>query len=123
MHFTLSILYIFIILTIPCVCLILTPWMSNYQHAPVVPLCLLVSGTKYSLTLLLILTFLSIFFNWDDSHDQFSKILKYNSLCRLSHEISYHVICGEPIYIQFLLIDTVGDEKEMNVDVIGLLAT
>ena len=85
--------------------------MSDSQHTPVVPLCLLFSGTKYSLTLLLSLTFLNIYFDWNDSHYQLSKLLKETALLRLGHEISYHIICRAPLYIQFLLTDTVSDEK------------
>ena len=36
-------------------------WMSYSQHTPVVPLCLLVSGTKYPLTLLINLAFFDLF--------------------------------------------------------------
>ena len=100
--------------------------MSDAQHTPVVPLCLLVSGTKYSLTLRLNPTFFDLFnihFDWDDSSDQVSKLLKEIYLCRLGHEISYHVICGASLYIQFLITDRVSDEKETNVDVLGVLAT
>ena len=50
-------LYDLPLLDIIYVCLILTPWMSNYQHTHVVPLGFLVSGTKYSHTLFLNLTF------------------------------------------------------------------
>ena len=98
----------------PYVCLILTLWMSDYQHTPLVPLCLLVSGTKYSQTLLLNLTYLYFFviiFDWYYSHYQVPKILKENSLHSLGHEISYRVICGSPLYIQFLLTDMFGYEK------------
>ena len=80
----------------PYICLILNPWMSNFKHTPVVPLCLLVSGTKYSNTLLLNITFFDFFsflFGWDDSHDQVSKLLKETTLRRLGCEISYHIIC------------------------------
>ena len=87
------------------------------------PLCLLVSGTKYSLTILLSLTLFYILFYWYDYHYQVSKLLKYNALRRLGHEISYHVICGAPICIQFLLTDTVSDERERNVNVLGAIAT
>ena len=100
--------------------------MSNSQHNPVVPLRLLVSGTKYYHTLLLNLNlfdFFIILFDWDDSHDQVSKLIKETSLCMLSHEISYHLIYGAPIYIKFLLTDTVSFEKKTNVDVLGVLAT
>ena len=110
----------------PYVCLILTPWMYDSQNTPVVPLCLLISGTKYSHTLLLNLTFFDFFiilFDWDEYHDQVSKILKDTSLCSPCNEISYHVICGAPFYIQFLLTDTVRYEKETNVDVLGVIAT
>ena len=48
---------------------------------------------------------------------------KDNSLSRLGHEISYHFICGVPLYIQFLITDTVSDEKENNVDVLGTVDT
>ena len=83
-------------------CLILTPWKYYSQYTTVVPLCFLVSGTKYSDYLLLNLTFFDFFniiFDWDDSHDQVSKLLKDNSLRRSGNEISYHVICGALLYI------------------------
>ena len=121
--FILSIPSVCLILTSLCVCLILTLWMSYYQHTPVVYLCLLVSGTKYSLTLLLSLTLFNILFDWNDSHGQVFKLIKYTDLRRLGNEISYHVICGAPLYIQLLITDTVSDEKETNVDVLGALAT
>ena len=113
----------FLILTSPCVCFILTPWVYDSQHTHVVPLYLLVSGTKYSPTLFLSITFLNIIFDWDDFHYQVSKHLKYTALCRLGHEISYHVICRAPLYIQFLLNDTCSDEKEMNFGVLCSLAS
>ena len=100
--------------------------MSGYQHTPVVPLYLMVSGTKYSHIILLNLTLFDLFnilFDWDDSHDQVSKLIKESSLHRIGNEISYHVIFGAPLYIKLLLTDTVSDEKETNVDVIGTLAT
>ena len=100
--------------------------MYDYQHTPVVPLCFLVSGTKYSLTIILNITFFDLFnilFYLDESHDQVSKIIKETSLRRLGHKISHHVIYGAPIYITFILTDTVSDEKEENVDVLGALAT
>ena len=61
------------------VCLVLTLWMSDSQHTPVVPLSLLVSGKKYSYTILLSITFfdiLGILFYWDESNDHVSKLLK-----------------------------------------------
>ena len=97
--------------------------MSDCQHTPVVPLYLMVSRTKYSITLLLSLSFLSILFGWSESHDKLSEILKYTALPRLGHEISYHFICGAPLSIHFLLTDTVSDEKETNVYVLVALAT
>ena len=102
------------LLSSPYVCLILTTWMSDSQHIPVIPLCLLVSGTKYPHNLLLNLTLFDLFiilFDWDDSHGQVSKLLKENALSRLGHEISYNVIFGSPIYIQLLLTDMVSYEK------------
>ena len=45
----------------PYNCIILTPWMSDYQHTPMVHLCFLFSGTKYSNTLHLNLTFFDLF--------------------------------------------------------------
>ena len=53
--------YNLLLLASPYVCLILTPWMSDSQHTHVVPLCLLVSGTKCSHTFLLNLTFFDFF--------------------------------------------------------------
>ena len=82
---------------------------------------LLISGTKYSPTLLLSITFLNIIFDWNEYHDQISKILEETSLRSLGYEISYHVICGAPLYIQFLLTATVGDEKN-NVDILGAIS-
>ena len=76
-----------------------------------VPLYLVISGTKYSLTLLLSITFLNIIFDWNDYHDQLYEPLKETALHRLDHEISYHFICGAPLYIQFLPTDTFSDEK------------
>ena len=79
------------------ICLIITPRMSDYQHTPMVPLFLLVSGIKYSHTILLNLNlfdFFIILFDWDESHDQVSKLLKKNALCRIGNKISYHIICG-----------------------------
>ena len=90
-----------------------------------VPLCLLVSGTKYSYTLLINLSFFYVFIiiiDWYDSHGQVYKILKETYLHRLGHTISYYVVCVVPLYIKFLLTDTVSYEKEMNVDVLGTLA-
>ena len=81
---------------------------------------------KYSHTLLLNITLfdlLIILFDWDYSHDQVYKLLKDTDLRMLGHEISYHEICGEPLYIKLLLNDTVSYEKKTNVDVIGVLAT
>ena len=101
----------------------ITPWMSDHQQTPVVPLYLMVPRTKYSLTLLLSLSFLNILFDWSESRDQVSELLKYTALPRLGHEIFYHFICGAPLYIQFLLTDTVSDEKERNVYVLVALAT
>ena len=100
------------LLASPHICLILTPWMSDSQYTTVVPLCFLVSGTKYSHYLLLNITlfdFFNIIFDWYESHDQVSKLLKDNSLCRLGNEISYHVICGALLNIKFLLTDMVSD--------------
>ena len=88
-----------------------------------VPLCLLVSETKYSLTLLLNLTLFNIIFDWDDSHDQVSKLIKVTALRRLGHKTHYHIIFRAPLYIQFLITDMVGYEKETNVDVLSALAT
>ena len=88
--------------------------MSDYQHTHVVPLCLLVSGTKHSHTILLHLTFFDFFniiFDWYYSHDKFSKLLKETDMSILGHEISHNVIYGEPIYIQFIITDTVSYEK------------
>ena len=96
--------------------------MSDSQHTPVVLLCLLISGTKYSLTLLLSLTFLNILFGWGDSHYQVSKSFKDTALSMLSHEISNRVIYGAPLYIHFLLTDIFSDEKETNFDVLDALA-
>ena len=121
--FTLSIPSVYLILASPCVCIILTLWVSDSQHAHVVPFWLLVSVTKYSLNLLLSITLLNIRFDWDDSHDQVSKFLKENAMIRLGHKSSYHIICGAPLYIKFLLTGTVSDEKETNVDVLDALAT
>ena len=95
----------------PHVCLILTPWMSDSQYTTVFPLCFLVSGTRYSHYLLLNLTFFDFFdtfFDWDESHNQVSKILKDNSLRRLGNKISYHVICGALLYIKLLPTDMVS---------------
>ena len=39
------------------------------------------------------------------------------------HKISYHVICGAPIYIKVLLTDTVSYEKETNVDLLVTITT
>ena len=97
--------------------------MSDSQHTLVVPLYLLVSGTKYSFTLLLSLTFLNVLFNWNYTHYQVYKILKETDLRRLGHEISYHFTCGAALYIQFLLTDTVSDEKATDADVLCALAT
>ena len=120
-RFTLSIPCVIVILTILCVCIILTPWMYDFWHTPVVRLYLLVSGTKYSLTLILSLTFLKVLFDWDDSHDQVSKLLKENPLCRIVNAISYHVMYGSPIYIQFLITDKFSDEKKMLMCLVRLL--
>ena len=100
------------LLASPHICLILTLWMSDSKYTTVVPLCFLVSGTKYSHYLLLNITlfdFFNIIFDWYESHDQVSKLLKDNSLCRLGNEISYHVICGALLNIKFLLTDMVSD--------------
>ena len=100
--------------------------MSDSQHTHVVPLCLLISGTKYSHTLILDITFFGFFnilFYLGESHDQVSKILKETSQRRICHEISYHVICGAPLYIQFPLTDIFSDEKEMNFGVLGDIDT
>ena len=100
--------------------------MSDSQHTHVVPLCLLVSRTKYSHTLILNLAFFGLFvilFDWYYSHDKIYKFLKETYLNSLGHEISYHTICGAPLYIQFLLTDTASYEKETNVDSLGVLAT
>ena len=96
------VIYLFVcrIPTSPCVCLILTPWMSDSQHTPVGSLCLLFSGTKYSLTLLFNITFFDLFhilFDWDDSRDQVYKLLTETTLHRLCHEISYHILCRAPL--------------------------
>ena len=100
--------------------------MYDYQQNTVVPLCLLFSGTKYSLipppNITLFYPF-NILFDWYDSHDKVSKLLKEADLHSLGNEIYYYVICGATLYIKFLLTDTVSDEKEMNVDVLGELAT
>ena len=114
----LAIVHMFV-LYLFCGCLIPNTRMWSL-YAP------LVSGTKYSHTLLLNLTlfdFFYILFDWDDSHDQVSKLLKETALCSIGNEIYYHVICGAPLYIQFFLTDTVSYEKETNVDVLGVLAT
>ena len=71
--------------------------MSDYQHTPVVPLYFLVSGIKYSLALLLSIILFITIFDWSDSHDQVSKLLKETAPLRLGHEISYHVTCGAPL--------------------------
>ena len=86
--------------------------MSDSKYTTVVPLCFLVSGTKYSHYLLLNITlfyFFNIIFDWDESRDQVSKLLKDNSLRRLGNGISSHVICGALLYIKFLLTDMVSD--------------
>ena len=85
--------------------------MSDSQNTPMVPLYLPISGTKYLLTLLLIITLLNIIFDWNDYHDQVSELIKETALRRIDHEISYHFICGAPLYIQFLPTDTFSDEK------------
>ena len=95
-------------------CLLLSVWVSDYQHTPVFPLCLLVSGTKHLLTLLFYHTFFNlfiIFFGWYDSPDRLYKLLKYTALRRIVYEISYHVVCGAPFYIPFILTDMISDEK------------
>ena len=97
--------------------------MSDSQHTLVVPLYLLVSGIKYSLSILLSLTFLNILLDWNDSIDKVSKPLKETALRRLGHESSYRVICGAPLYIQVLLTDTFSDEKETNFNVLGKIST
>ena len=53
--------YDFTLPDIPYDCLILTQCMYDTQHFPVVPLCLLVSGTKYSHTLLLNINLFGLF--------------------------------------------------------------
>ena len=108
-----------------CIFIILTLWMPDSQPTPVVPLCPLVSGTKYPHNLLLNITFFDFFitiFDWDDSHDKVFKLLKETSLRRLGHKISYHVVCGAPLYIQSIPTDTAIYEKETNADVIDTLA-
>ena len=80
-------------------------------------------GTNIHLLFLFSLALLIIIFDWNGSHDHVYKILKQTTLRRLGHEISYDVICGAPLYIQFPLTDTVSDEKETHVDVIGAHAT
>ena len=108
------------------VCLVLTTWMSDSQHIHVIILFLLVTGTKYSHTLLLNITFFDLFiilFNWDESNYKVSKLYRETSLLMLGNEISYHAVFGAPLYIKFLLTDTFSDEKETNVDVLGGVAT
>ena len=100
--------------------------ISDYQRTPGVPLYCLVSGTKYPHDLLFninLFDFFNILFDWDESHDKVSKLLKETYLYSLGNEIFYYVIRGAPLYIQLLLTDTFSDEKEMNVDVLGALAT
>ena len=109
-------LYDFPLLAGPYVCLVLTLWMSDSQHTYVVPLCLLVSRTKYSHTLLLNIAFFDLFniiFDWDESHDQVSKKFKETSLCSLGKETFYRVICGASIYIKFLPTDMLSYEKNL----------
>ena len=118
--------YVLTLFSSSYVYLILTPWFSDPQHTPLVSLCLLVSGTKYSHTLRPDINLFDLFiirFDWDDSHDRVSKLFKATYLHRIDHKTSYHIICGAPLYIKLLLTDTVGYEKEMNLDVLGVLAT
>ena len=68
-------------------------------------------GPNIHLLLFLVSLSWNILFDSDEYHDQASKIIKETFLRRLGHEISYHVICAAPLYIQFLLIDMVSDEK------------
>ena len=63
-----------------CVCCILTLFMSDRKHTHVVPLCLLVSGIKYFLTILLNITLFNIIFDWYDPHDQVSTLLNKTAL-------------------------------------------
>ena len=88
--------------------------MSDSQHTHMVPLCLLVSRTKYSHTILLNYNLFDLFiiiFDWDDTHDQVSKLFKENFLRILGHGTSYHIIYWAPLYIQLLLTDMVSYEK------------
>ena len=88
--------------------------MSDFKHTHVVILCLLVSGTKYSLNIFLNITLFSLFniiFDWDESNDQVSKPFKETSLRSIFHGILYHIICGAQLYIQLLITDMVSNEK------------
>ena len=111
--FTLSVLFVYLILNSSYFFLILTPWVSDYQHTHMVPLCLLVSGTKYSLTLLLSFTFFNILFDLDESHYQvynFLKILPCVSLFTKSPIMKF--LGHHSTFNSSLLIHSVMKEKK-----------
>ena len=117
------------LLDIIYVYLIITPWMYNSQHNHVVPLCFLVSGTKYSHTLFLNLTFfdfLNILFDWYDSRDQVSKLFKGTSLRRLGNlSIMKYPITSfvrhQSTFNSLLLIQCVMKNKQMSMCLVSLI--
>ncbi len=57
----------------------------------------------------------------DDTHNLIPKLTKQRPLSGLGHKIGDHVLRGAPLHGHLVLLDTVSDKEETNVDVFSSL--